>query len=121
MSEEEHHREREMAAHVEKVREQLILSDRTRVNTGLFTAISICCTIIGATWIASWQVQKYLGRIDAGQARIEAALNYKWSQAQMTSWSAALDRANRGLPGGGLSVPDPALFRAKSVPGENEP
>lgn len=77
---------------VEEVKRHLELSDKTRVKLSLTTAISICATIIAATWF----VGGYLNRIQAGQDRIELGLSYKISREQFAEWARQLDRMNRG-------------------------
>ncbi len=80
---------------VEAVRQQLELSEKTRVKTSVANAVAICVTIIGATWAASWGIQNYLHDIRDGQSRIEMALSYKVSVSQFAAWANQLERANR--------------------------
>jgi hypothetical protein len=79
------------AAAVEAVRQHLELSDKTRVRMSIKMAITVCFTIIGATWVMS----RYMLAITNGQERLEAALNSKVSYAQFEAWTRQLDRMNR--------------------------
>lgn len=91
----------------EAVRRHLELSDKTRIKSSIGTTLSVCVTIIVATWTAAWVISNYLHDIRDGQSRIESTLNYKVSVGQFRGWVYSLDHANRTIdPAKGLSVPD---------------
>lgn len=105
------------ATAVEAVCQHLELSEKTRVRLSVGTTIAICCSIIGATWCASWAIGNKLRDIGDGQARLESSLSYRVSVGQFASWSVQLERQNRGMDGGkGLVVPElPAVKTAPSL------
>lgn len=105
------------------------VSDRTKIKVSIALALSICATIIGATWAARGYLEGWKGdlsdhfqKVESSQAKIasdlaltRASLTFKWSESQMVIWAAALDKSNRSVrrieTETGLQVPDPTSIR----------
>jgi hypothetical protein len=89
MSEAEREDAKEVA--VQAVKEHLEISEKTRVRTSIKNAVGIGATVVAGT-VA---VCTYLNKMSNSEDRIEATLNNKVSFSEFTSWTQALDRANR--------------------------
>ncbi len=106
------------------------IGDRTKLSVGVLSALAICASIFEAGWQLKGNIETFQreiaghfqkieasqGQVSAEVAATRAALAYKWTEAEMSTWSNALDRANRSVQRKdgelGLIIPDVSAIRA---------